>query len=71
VQDNLPAHAMLAVEKPLHFHPAALRQPGDPCCQFTGGFRRDLELQLPVLPCFGLLGSVGQRNSTTANPAGV
>ena len=52
---------MLAVEKPLHFHPAALPHCGDPGCQFAGGFRRHLEPCLPFLPRFGLLGSVGQR----------
>lgn len=51
---------MLAVEKPLHLHPAALPHSGNPGCQFAGGFRRHLELQLPFLPCFVLLGSVGQ-----------
>ena len=51
---------MLAVEKPLHFHPAALLHSSDPGCQFAGGFRRHLEPCLPFLPRFGLLGSVGQ-----------
>ena len=52
---------MLAVEKPLHIHPAALPYSGDPGCQFAGGFRRHLELHLPLLSCLGLFRSMGQR----------
>jgi len=61
MQDHLPAHAMLPVQKPLHLDLAALPRFGDAGGEIPGGLGRHVEFHLSLVPGLGLRGSMGQR----------
>lgn len=60
MQDHLPAHAMLAIQKPLHRDLTTLAHLRDAVCQISRGLGRHVEFNLAFAACLGLTGGMGQ-----------
>lgn len=60
MQDHLPAHAMLAIQEPLHRNLATLAHLRDAVCQISRGLGRHVEFNLALVACLDLAGGVGQ-----------
>ena len=55
MQDHLPAHAMLAIQEPLHRNLTTLAHFCDAVCQISRGLGRHFEFNLALVTRFVLL----------------
>lgn len=55
MQDHLPAHAMLAIQEPLHRNLTTLAHFCNAVCQISRGLGRHVEFNLALVACFVLL----------------
>ncbi len=70
MQDQLPAHAVLAIQKSLHFNLTALAHLRNSGRQVSRGFCRHVEFQCSPVSGLGLFRGMGQREINNRQSGG-